>query len=154
MISYRPVKIISGGQTGADRGGLDAAIELGIKHGGWCPLGRKAEDGRIPDIYKLKQHPSSDYPPRTALNIFEADATLIFKRGEMGVGSRLTLSLAQRQRKLYAVFDIAEEDDILQLREFLSKSRPKILNVAGARESHARGMQESVRRILVEAFSR
>src|SRR6202048_4695652 len=45
-------KIISGGQTGADRAGLDFAIEKGLEHGGYVPRGRKAEDGRIDDRYK------------------------------------------------------------------------------------------------------
>jgi hypothetical protein len=40
-------KIVSGGQTGADRAALDWALSRGIECGGWCPKGRKAEDGRI-----------------------------------------------------------------------------------------------------------
>jgi hypothetical protein len=39
-------KVVSGGQTGADRAALDLAIERGIPHGGWCPKGRLAEDVR------------------------------------------------------------------------------------------------------------
>ena len=54
-------KIISGGQTGADRGGLDAALHLGIPCGGWCPKGRLAEDDVIPDEYPLKEHTSRSY---------------------------------------------------------------------------------------------
>ncbi len=75
------MKIISGGQTGVDRGALDAAIGLGIAHGGYCPLGRLAEDGRIPDCYELDQTDSSDYRVRTERNVLEADATLILCRG-------------------------------------------------------------------------
>jgi len=63
-------KIISGGQTGVDRAALDAAIRLGIPCGGWCPQGRKAEDGRIPDHYPLHEASSPDYPVRTRLNVF------------------------------------------------------------------------------------
>ena len=149
---YGIQKIISGGQTGADRGGLDAAIELGIAHGGWCPLGRIAEDGHIPPGYKLKEHPSSDYPPRTALNVHDADATLIFKRGETGRGSRRTISLAQSQKKPYLVLDIDEclaEGYGLALGKFLLKEKPRVINVVGSRESHAPGIQHSVCRILV-----
>jgi Circularly permutated YpsA SLOG family len=153
MNRYGIKKIISGGQTGADRGGLDAAIELGIPHGGWCPKGRKAEDGVIPAKYRLKEHVSPEYPPRTALNIYDADATLIFKRGEMGRGSRLTFSLAQSQKRSCLIVDIVESlADQEDLWVWLGSERPKILNVAGTRESHAPGMQESVRRILVEAL--
>lgn len=149
---WRPKKIISGGQTGADRGGLDAAIALGIAQGGWCPLGRKAEDGRVPNTYKLKQHPSPDYPPRTALNIHEADATLVFVRGEPGRGSALTISLARNQKKPCLVLDISEKNSTEKLRDFLTARKPKVLNVAGSRESHARGMQESVRTMLVSVL--
>jgi Circularly permutated YpsA SLOG family len=143
-------KIISGGQTGADRGGLDAAIELGIQHGGWCPLGRLAEDGRVPLAYKLKEHSAATYPPRTALNIHDADVTLIFKRGQLGHGSRLTLVMAQGQKKKHLVLDIdAFDASVLSLGGFLVLAKPKVLNVAGSRESHQPGMQDTVRRILV-----
>ena len=66
-------KIISGGQTGADRGGLDAAIELEIPYGGWCPKGRLSEDGVIPNKYKLNEMPSKDYLKRTEQNVIDAE---------------------------------------------------------------------------------
>lgn len=50
-------KIISGGQTGVDRAGLDVALDLGLAVGGWCPKGRRAEDRRIPDRYPLMETP-------------------------------------------------------------------------------------------------
>jgi len=55
-------KIISGGQTGADRAGLDVAIKKGIPHGGWIPKGRKTEDGTLPEQYKLQEMPTASYP--------------------------------------------------------------------------------------------
>ena len=58
-------KIISGGQTGADRAALDFAIAHGIPHGGWCPAGRRAEDGGLDPRYQLKETPSSNYTQRT-----------------------------------------------------------------------------------------
>ena len=73
------MKIISGGQTGVDRGALDAAIELEIPHGGWCPQGRTAEDGRISDRYELRETDSPDYPVRTERNVLDSDATLNLK---------------------------------------------------------------------------
>jgi hypothetical protein len=65
-------RIISGGQTGADRGGLTAAIKLGIPHGGWCPKGRRAEDGQVPACYHLEETGSSSYQARTKRNVLEA----------------------------------------------------------------------------------
>ena len=62
-------KIISGGQTGVDRAALDVALELGIPCGGWCPKGRRAEDGRISDHYPLQQASSAEYPVRTQLSV-------------------------------------------------------------------------------------
>jgi Circularly permutated YpsA SLOG family len=77
-------KIISGGQTGADRAGLDFAIEAGLEHGGYIPRGRKAEDGRIDDRYNLIELSTSSYPARTRRNID---------------GTRLTLELANKLGK-------------------------------------------------------
>jgi hypothetical protein len=70
-------RIISGGQTGVDRAALDAAIELGIPHGGWCPKRRLAEEGKIPEVYNLKETPSGTYKERTIFNVRDSYATLI-----------------------------------------------------------------------------
>ena len=66
-------KIISGGQTGADRTALDAAIEYGVPHRGWMPKGRRTENGRLPDRYILKETTNIGYPQRTELNILDSD---------------------------------------------------------------------------------
>lgn len=71
-------RIISGGQTGADRAALDFAIAHDIPHGGWCPSGRLAEDGRIPSRYQLRETPSPDYAQRTEWNVRDSDGTVIF----------------------------------------------------------------------------
>jgi hypothetical protein len=99
-------KIVSGGQTGADRGGLDAAIELGIPHGGWCPKGRKAEDGAIPLTYDLTETGSADYRVRTEKNVLDSDATAIFTCGELSGGSKLTADLAEKHGKPWIHIDI------------------------------------------------
>ena len=78
---FRPGRIISGGQTGVDRGALEAAIALGIPHGGWCPLGRSAEDGVIPARYQLQETDSPQYAVRTEWNVRDADGTLILSWG-------------------------------------------------------------------------
>ena len=56
--------VVSGGQTGVDRAALDAAMSLGLTVGGYCPRGRKAEDGKIPERYPLTETTSSDYRVR------------------------------------------------------------------------------------------
>jgi len=84
-------KIISGGQTGADRAALDFAIGFDIPHGGWIPKGRKTEDGVLPDKYKLKEMPTASYPKRTEKNVLDSDGTLILSHGKLTGGSALTV---------------------------------------------------------------
>src|ERR1039457_4141998 len=114
-------KIISGGQTGADRGGLDAAMALEIPHGGFCPRGRRAEDGRIPLRYKLTETASGEYPQRTRMNVEAANATLIFVR-RMSRGSQLTIEFAQRTARPFLVVVVRSQDQpaaAKRVREFL-----------------------------------
>ena len=80
-------KIISGGQTGADRAALDVAIELGIPHGGWIPKGRKTEAGPLSAKYRLQEMPTSDYPKRTEQNVIDSDGTMIVCHGPLTGGS-------------------------------------------------------------------
>jgi hypothetical protein len=85
-----PDKIVSGGQTGADRAALDWAIRAGIPHGGWCPKGRLAVDGPIAARYDLTETDSTDYAVRTRLNVRDSDATLILNLGALDGGTLLT----------------------------------------------------------------
>ena len=89
-------KIISGGQTGADQGALDAAIKYGFPYGGWIPKGRKTEAGLLPDEYKLNEMPSSSYPERTEQNVIDSDGTVIITHGKLSGGSKLTDKLAEK----------------------------------------------------------
>lgn len=79
-------KIISGGQTGADRAALDFCIENGFPHGGWCPKGRKALDGPLSENYHLSETPSANYLQRTEWNARDSDATVIFTLGDAVTG--------------------------------------------------------------------
>jgi predicted Rossmann fold nucleotide-binding protein DprA/Smf involved in DNA uptake len=90
------IKIISGGQTGADRAGLDVAIARGIPHGGWCPKGRKSEDGSLHARYLLSETPSANYLVRTERNAAESDATVIFTAGALSGGSKRTAEFAKK----------------------------------------------------------
>jgi len=83
-------RIISGGQTGADRAALDVAIKLGIPHGGWIPKGRKTEKGPLPEKYQLQEMTTGSYPARTEKNVIESDGTLIIARGKLTGGSDYT----------------------------------------------------------------
>jgi hypothetical protein len=136
-----PRRIISGGQTGVDRAALDMAIELGIQHGGWCPVGRRAEDGTIDLRYKLKETASEDYGERTLFNVRDSDGTLILNTGELEGGSRFTADVAGRLDRPALIIDLVKPPDINTVREWLSRNRIGTLNIAGPRESKRNGIQ-------------
>lgn len=156
---YKISVIISGGQTGADRGALDFAIKRNIKHGGWCPLGRKAEDGIIPYVYQLKETTTQMYPARTRMNIRDSDATIIFSSDINSKGSLLTTRFCIELKKPYyvVVFDnnhskLISDSQLKQtcqnISVWLNKIKPAIINIAGTRESHCSGIQKKVKSIL------
>lgn len=128
-------KIISGGQTGVDRAALDVARQLQIAWGGFCPKGRRAEDGPIPEVYgRLVETNSTKYPVRTERNVQEADATLIVTWGEPTGGSLLTVKLAKKHGKPYFVADMYETP-LPKVITWLEDVKPAVLNVAGPRAS-------------------
>jgi hypothetical protein len=145
-------RIISGGQTGADRSALDWAIANRIPHGGWCPKGRKAEDGTIPDRYQLQETTSADYPQRTEKNILNSEGTVIFTVApKMGRGSRLTAKLAQRHRKPCIHIHSGTPQPGLLLANFMEQHRVYRLNVAGSRASKEPDIDRFVQEVLTEA---
>ena len=136
-------KIVSGGQTGVDRAALDAAIELGIPHGGWCPQGRIAEDGVIPTEYRLCEVESVDYPIRTERNIADSDGTLILFRGRLFGGTDLTRRLARKLEKPHLLIDLTGNPDTAPVHRWLCENRIQVLNVAGPRESNCPGIHDA-----------
>jgi hypothetical protein len=146
------MQVISGGQTGVDRGALDAAIQLGVPHGGWCPKGRLAEDGTIPARYQLRESDSADYCVRTEQNVLEGDATLILCRGRPSGGTELTLRLARQHGRLHLVVDLDRGPDPEPIRGWLEEQRIETLNVAGPRESQSPGIGVSAREFLVRVL--
>jgi hypothetical protein len=143
--------IVSGGQTGADHGALDAALAAGIPCGGWCPRGRRAEDGTIPDRYPLRETPTAEYPQRTAWNVRDSDGTVILHQGRVDRGTALTERLAQRQGRPVLLLDVRSARPT-ELAAWIEKERIARLNVAGPRESRAPGLQALVTRFLRDAF--
>ncbi len=135
-------QIVSGGQTGVDRAALDVAIELGIEQGGYCPRGRRAEDGRIADRYRLTETDSDRYDVRTRLNVMESDGTLILFRDQLSGGTRLTSDVARSGAKPCLRVNLNRPHGILAARRWLSENEIVTLNVAGPRESQAEGIHE------------
>ena len=146
------MKIISGGQTGADRAALDAAIALGIPHGGWLPRGRKAEDGPVPECYNLRELAYKNYRDRTKKNILDSDGTLIVSHGPLTGGSALTEALAIRHNRpcLHLnMADISPDEAGVALERWLKKYSIATLNVAGPRASGEPRIYDMVKTLLL-----
>ena len=133
-------KIISGGQTGVDRAALDVALELGILCGGWCPNGRKAEDGAIPAHYPLQELPSGGYRQRTKWNVRESDGTLILFQDQLTGGSAFTADLARKQAKPCHAVNLSAPADPREVTEWIRLNNIRVLNIAGPREGRAPGI--------------
>jgi hypothetical protein len=145
-------KIISGGQTGVDRAALDVALAVGLPCGGWCPKGRRAEDGPVPERYPLQETASASYPRRTAANVRDSDGTLVLTHGRPDRGTALTMRLAARYRKPLLILDLAEEPAPGQVLQWAEARQVRVLNVAGPRESSQPGVYEQARRFLRAAL--
>jgi hypothetical protein len=133
-------RIVSGGQTGVDRAALDVALGLGLPCGGWCPRGRRAEDGPIDSRYPLTETPSDEYAQRTTWNVRDSDGTLVLTRGVPVGGTALTVDVAERLRKPCLVVDLATDSRPEAAREWLVRNAVGVLNVAGPRESGMPGI--------------
>ena len=149
-------KIVSGGQTGADRAALDFAIVQRLPHGGWCPAGRKAEDGPIGPRYQLKATPSAGYVQRTEWNVRDSDGTVVFSIAPvLTSGSKKTVELAHKHHK--PVIHIARDDGPASpaqaLLSFIQDNKIKVLNVAGPRASKEQDAYCFVKDMLGNALS-
>ncbi len=146
-------RIVSGGQTGVDRAALDVALASGMAAGGWCPQGRRAEDGRIPDRYPLTETPEAAYEQRTEWNVRDSDGTLIICRGDPRGGTGLTLELASRWRRPVLVVDLDRDPSAAGVSNWIERQRISTLNVAGPRESTSPGIHEAAVRFLERVLS-
>ncbi|MCZ6836201.1 MAG: putative molybdenum carrier protein [Planctomycetota bacterium] len=135
-------KIVSGGQSGVDRAALDASLECGIPIGGWCPRGRKAEDGDIDSKYPLCETKTTGYSDRTEFNVRDSDGTLIITSGPLKGGTSLTASLARQYEKPCLVIDPDESASIETIHAWLIANKIQTLNIAGPRESGCPGIYE------------
>ena len=146
-------KIVSGGQTGVDRAALDAALAHDVPVGGWCPRGRRAEDGRIPDRYPLRETPSTAYEQRTAWNVRDSDGTLIVTDGTLEGGTALTMTEAKQQGRPVLHARTADPVPVPMIRAWGEDHDVRVLNVAGPRASEVDGIYDAARALL-EAFLR
>ncbi|VTT99181.1 Uncharacterized protein OS=Planctomyces brasiliensis (strain ATCC 49424 / DSM 5305 / JCM 21570 / NBRC 103401 / IFAM 1448) GN=Plabr_2529 PE=4 SV=1: MoCo_carrier [Gemmataceae bacterium] len=148
-------RVISGGQTGADRGALVAARAAGIATGGWMPAGFLAHDGNHPEfaeLFGMRETAGAQYPHRTSLNVNEADATLRFATLWDSPGEVLTLSLCRDHGK--PVLDATPGGGVTpeEVYEWLVATRARVLNVAGNSERTSPGIQKFVEEFLGDVF--
>ncbi len=133
------LKITSGGQTGADRAAMDFALRHGFESGGFVPLGRSAEDGKIDEKYPgLIETAGDDPAERTELNVLNSDATLIISHGPLTGGTLLTRNLAVKFRRPHLHIDLgkfSERNATIEARRWLKMICPNSLNIAGPRAS-------------------
>jgi hypothetical protein len=150
LSGYR-IKIVSGGQTGADRAALDFAIEHNIPHGGFCPRGRIAEDGIISKRYNLIETAGDGFLTRTKLNVKTSDATVLFYARRMGRGTLLTRKYCLKFNKPCLIIN-AESPDVKELALFLKNPNFGIVNFAGPRTSEYRDIYRIVKILLQRSF--
>lgn len=152
-------RIVSGGQTGADMGGLFAALALDIPTGGYAPKNWMTETGPYPDLMKffgLKETLILGYEHRTELNVYHSDATILF--GDLNSpGSRMTSRLIQKFQKPNLHFDVVKGKVVMiqarrEMLEWLEKHQVEVLNIAGNRESLNPGIQQCVMEFLIDVL--
>ena len=146
-------RLVSGAQTGADRAALDFAISHGIPHGGWCPKGRRAEDGRIPPRYDLIETPSKDYAQRTRWNVRDSDATLIISRSATLTGGSEYTRRCADELEQPCLHVHPGNDDPETIKAFLERHKVKTLNIAGPRESTEPGITGYATAVLERLFA-
>jgi hypothetical protein len=153
----KPLTIISGGQTGADRAALDAAIERGVPCGGWCPDGRLAEDGAVPERYPVVALPGGSYDDRTRRNVADADATVIVCFGPPAGGTETTRLACLELRRPMLVIDaaaVAAHRAGEQIAAFVAERRAATLNIAGPRASEQPSIAGYVQTAVAAALDR
>ncbi len=155
------IKIVSGGQTGVDRGGLQATIDLGLAWGGWAPKGWRSEDGAIPSLYRMNMQEcaSANYLVRTRRNVADSHATLIITNAyPLSGGTLKTRFFCEEMMRPHFVVSLDEADAVGKVQRWLAQffaqehPVPFVMNVAGSRESKAVGIQERTRLFLAEVL--
>ena len=147
-------KVVSGGQTGVDRAGLDAAMAIGIPIGGHCPKGRLAEDGTVPDIYHLLEMHSASYTSRTEQNVIDSDGTLVLNLGKLSGGTKRTVEFAIKHSRPYLTIQMEEKPEVTAVIEWIQQNSICTLNIAGPRESKCPGIYMIVEAYLQKVFER
>lgn len=133
-------RIVTGGQTGVDRAALDAALRMDLPVGGWCPRGRRAEDGPLAARYPLRETESDDYAERTRLNVRDSDGTLVLCLGPPTGGTGYTVACCRMEGRPMHLVQLGPEARVEPVLAWMRGHRVRALNVAGPKESTAPGV--------------
>lgn len=156
------VKVISGFQIGADFGGVCAAIDCGLKTGGWMPRGFKTIRGDKPEyarLYGARETFESDYPTRTGMNVLSSHGTLRFAYDFNSRGEVCTLARLKFYEKPYFDVDLSKGQHVVtstipRVIKFITDNNIKILNVAGnATEATEKATYDFMMKIFEELKS-
>ena len=157
MVMSNPIKrILSGGQSGADRAALDAAKDYGVPHGGWIPKGRRTESGDLSERYCLRETNNIGYPQSTRLNILESDGTVIFSHGEPAGRSALTQELARSSSRPCLHMDLSEIDTYKAvgiIRDWIDVKGIEVLNITGPTENEDPYIYDAVKGVIRSVLS-
>ena len=134
-------KVVSSAQPGAERAALDAALDLGFEAGGWVPKGRRADDGAVPERYRVTETPGRDYDQAAEWNIRDTDATLVLTTGRPGSGTVAAVALAHKMEKPVLVADMLQPRNLGGILFWLEYGNAKSLNVVGPKESEVPGIR-------------
>jgi hypothetical protein len=149
------IKIISGGQTGADQAALDVAIKLGIPYGGWIPKGRKTEEGILDSKYKLKEMETTNYNKRTEQNVIDSDGTLIISHDRLTGGSDYTREMALLHHRPWLHIDLNKIGAFQaagKIKSWITENDIQVLNVAGSRASKDPAIYQATVDIIETVF--
>lgn len=138
-------KIVSGGQTGVDRAALDIALERGIPCGGWCPAGRHADDGVIPERYPLQETAEMDHTIRTEHNVRDSDGTLMLYRGALQGGTAYAVLMARHLNRPVLAINLDDSFDVDAVANWIRSNRIRVLHVGGQRESSCPGIYRTAK---------
>lgn len=141
-------KILSGGQTGVDRAALDAAMELGIACGGWCPAGRHADDGPIPARYPLVETADMDHTVRTEHNVRDSDGTLMFYRGELQGGTAYAVLMAEQLGRPVLAVNLERPPAPAEVAAWLERNGVRRVHIGGQREKTSPGIYTASGRLI------
>lgn len=141
-------KIISGGQTGVDRAALDVAEEMGIPSGGWCPAGRDADDGPIPDKYPMQETTAYDHTVRTGFNVRDSDGNLMFYRGSLHGGTAYAVEMATRMNRPVKAIDVDAPPSPGEVASWIDENHLRVIHIGGQREATSPGIYQQAYKLI------